>query len=239
VGAVTVWQVGPAQSATGTGPVRDASGTLSLSKGLAARSARAAESRAAERLIPAALDTSSPHRHENGARAASGGRAGRLAAQATASRSPSASPSPTTSAVTSVSCSGTSFWLPANYITIVNFLIQHGYTPMGAAGIAGNIWQESRGDPESIGTGGGGLIGWTPLPPGFVTGNYAADLQNQLAQILIYNQQWSQFIPALNAATTPVQAADIYMDYFERPGVPAAINRETAAQAVAQACGIS
>jgi Phage tail lysozyme len=238
VGAVTVWQVGPAQSATATGSVRDASGTLSARMGLAARSAQAAESRAAERLIPAGLSTRG-HKAaaKEATRAVSGRHGGHPAASATASPGPS--PTPATSAVTSLSCSGESFWLPANYVTIVNFLVKHGYTPMGAVGIAGNIWQESRGDPESIGTGGGGLIGWTPLPSGYVTGNYSADLQNQLAQILIYNQQWSQYIPELNAATTPVQAADIYMDYFERPGLPAAINRETAAQAVAQACGVS
>lgn len=115
----------------------------------------------------------------------------------------------------------------------------HGYSPMAAAGMAGNIYQESKGDPESVGTGGGGLIGWTPLPSGFVTGDPAADLQTQLQALLTYNQQWAQYIPALNAAATPTQAADVYMNYFERPGIPAAYNRETAAVAVAQACGIS
>ena len=129
--------------------------------------------------------------------------------------------------------------LPANYVTIVEFLIAHGYSKMGAVGIAGNIYQESRGDPESVGTGGGGLIGWTPLPGGFVTGNPAADLQTQLAALLSYNQQWIQYVPMLNAATSPASAADVYMNYFERPGIPAASNREGAAIAVAQACGIS
>ena len=128
--------------------------------------------------------------------------------------------------------------LPANYVTIVEFLVAHGYTKMGAVGIAGNIYQESRGDPESVGTGGGGLIGWTPLPGGFVTGNPAADLQTQLAALLTYNQQWIQYVPMLNAASSPASAADVYMNYFERPGIPAASNREGAAIAVAQACGI-
>jgi Phage tail lysozyme len=128
--------------------------------------------------------------------------------------------------------------LPANYGAIVTYLVGHGYTPIAATGIAGNIYQESKGNPESVGTGGGGLIGWTPLPAGFVTGNVAADLQTQLAALLTYNQQWAQYIPDLNAATTPTAAADVYMNYFERPGLPAAYNREGAAQAVAQACGI-
>jgi Phage tail lysozyme len=128
--------------------------------------------------------------------------------------------------------------LPANYAAIVSYLAGHGYTAIAATGIAGNIYQESMGNPESEGTGGGGLIGWTPLPAGFVTGNPAADLQTQLAALLSYNQQWAQYIPALNAAKTPVDAAYLYMTYFERPGFPAAANREGAAAAVAKACGI-
>jgi hypothetical protein len=140
---------------------------------------------------------------------------------------------------TAIRCTGTSGMLPANYGAIVDYLTGHGYTALAAAGIAGNIYQESRGNPESVGTGGGGLIGWTPLPAGFVTGNVAADLQTQLAALLTYNQQWAQYIPTLNAATSATDAAYIYMAYFERPGIPAAYNREGAAAAVAQACGIA
>ena len=136
------------------------------------------------------------------------------------------------------SCTGTAGMLPANYAAIVDFLVAHGYTGFAAAGIAGNIYQESKGDPESVGSGGGGLIGWTPLPSGFVTGNPSADLQTQLQALLTYNQGWSQFIPALNAATSATQAADIYMNDFERPGLPVAANREAAAESVATACGI-
>jgi hypothetical protein len=165
---------------------------------------------------------------------------------ATAQPSPAAtnSPAPAPPAPPAPPCSGTggiggTGLLPLNYATIVNFLVAHGYTAMGAVGIAGNIYQESKGDPESVGTGGGGLIGWTPLPAGFVTGNAVADLQTQLTALLSYNQQWSQYIAALNGSTSPTDAAYIYMTYFERPGFPAASNREGAAQAVAQACGIS
>lgn len=148
---------------------------------------------------------------------------------------PSARPSARTARVT-VTCSGSGGLLPENYEAIVKFLMGHGYTGLAAAGIAGNIFRESTGDPESVGTGGGGLIGWTPLPAGFVTGNPAADLRTQLNALLTYNQQWSQYIPALNAATSATQAADIYMNDFERPGIPAAPVREGAAIAVATAC---
>lgn len=153
------------------------------------------------------------------------------------------SKTPAKPAAQTLACSGTggmqgTGMLPYNYATIVNFLVAHGYTRMGAVGIAGNIYQESDGNPESVGTGGGGLIGWTPLPSGFVTGSPAADLQTQLAALLTYNKGWAQYIPMLNAATNATDAAYTYMTYFERPGLPAASNREGAAVAVAQACGI-
>ncbi len=137
------------------------------------------------------------------------------------------------------SCSGSaSGMVPANYAAIVSFLTSHGYTGNAAAGIAGNIWQESGGNPESVGDGGGGLIGWTPLPGGYVTGNPAADLRTQLAAILTFNHIWAQYIPALNAASSPAAAAAIYVTDFERAGIPAVGNREAAAEAVASACGI-
>jgi LysM repeat protein len=96
----------------------------------------------------------------------------------------------------SSACSGSaSGMVLANYAAIVSFLTSHGYTGNAAAGIAGNIWQESGGTPESVGDGGGGLIGWTPLPGGYVTANPAADLQTQLAAIVTFNHIWAQYIP--------------------------------------------
>lgn len=161
----------------------------------------------------------------------------RVARHTAAVRRASSAPREHAAALSTVHCSGSSVMLPENYVTIVSFLVRHGYSKLAAAGMAGNMWQESKGDPESVGSGGGGLIGFTPLPPGYVTGNPAADLKFQLNAVLTYNQQWSQYIPALNAATSATQAADIYMNDFERPGIPAQANREAAAVAVASACG--
>jgi hypothetical protein len=162
-----------------------------------------------------------------------------------ATPSPSATPSagagatPPAASSGTVTCSATATgMLPDNYGTIVSFLTSHGYTGIAAAGIAGNMYQESKGNPESEGDGGGGLIGWTPLPAGLITGNVAVDLQAQLEAVLTFNQQWSQYLPALNDAGTPAAAADIYVTDFERAGVPAAGTREAAAEAVAAACGI-
>lgn len=141
-------------------------------------------------------------------------------------------------AAATLSCNLSYGLLPQNVTPIVSFLLAHGYSDNAAAGIAGNVYQESKGNPESEGMGGGGLIGWTPLPPGFVTGNVSADLQTQLSALLAYNQGWSSYLPALNAAASPADAAYIYVTDFERAGIPAAATREAAAADVAGACGI-
>ena len=141
-------------------------------------------------------------------------------------------------AATTVSCNVGAGLLPANVTAIVSFLLAKGYSDNAAAGIAGNMYQESKGNPESVGDGGGGLIGWTPLPSGFITGNVTADLQTQLAAVLTYNQGWSSYLGALNSAASPADAAYIYVTDFERAGIPAASTREASAQDVASACGI-
>jgi hypothetical protein len=157
------------------------------------------------------------------------------AATATPSASPSAS---ATHTAATLSCNPSYGLLPDNVTAIVSFLLAHGYTDNAAAGIAGNMYQESKGNPESEGMGGGGLIGFTPLPAGYVTGNPEVDLQTQLSAVLTYNQQWASYLPALEDAATPADAAAIYVTDFERAGIPAASTREASAQQVAEACGI-
>jgi hypothetical protein len=137
-----------------------------------------------------------------------------------------------------VRCPASGPLLPAHLTAIVRYLMRHGYTGVAAAGIAGNIYQESGGNPESVGEDGGGLIGWTPLPAGFVTGNPPADLRTQLAALLAYDQRWAGYLPELNAAASPAAAAGIYLNDFERASLPAAGTREAAAGAVAAACGL-
>jgi hypothetical protein len=115
----------------------------------------------------------------------------------------------------------------ANYLTIGKFLVQNGYTPVGAAGVVGCIAGESGGNPEAEATpgnprGGAGLIQWTgtsydEFRPQ-VTGNAGADLDQQLPLILAYNNaQGSNYIAMLNAQPNPTAAADFYSTYFERP----------------------
>jgi len=160
-----------------------------------------------------------------------------------ASRSAAASPTATASAsathtASARSCSLNYELLPENVTAIVDFLLAHGYSENAAAGIAGNMYQESKGNPESEGMGGGGLIGFTPLPAGYVTGDPAVDLETQLNAVLTYNQQWAAYLPALEDAATPADAASIYVTDFERAGIPAAATREASATDVAEACGI-
>ncbi len=160
------------------------------------------------------------------------------AAKAAAAKAAAAKAAAAKAAKAALACDTSRGMLPANVTAIVSYLLAHGYTHNAAAGVAGSVYRESHGDPESVGTGGGGLIGWTPLPSGFVTGNVSADLQTQLSALLTYNQGWAQYIPALNAASSPSAAADIYVSDFERAGIPAASQREASAEAVASACGL-
>jgi LysM repeat protein len=113
-----------------------------------------------------------------------------------------------------------------NLTAIALYLVQHGYSRAAAAGIASCIDGESQGNPESVGDGGGGLIGWTPLgsaapDPNIVTGNVAQDLMTQLGDILYYNSTeiGQSQVNQLNSITDPVAAADFFSQNFERPAV--------------------
>jgi Phage tail lysozyme len=125
--------------------------------------------------------------------------------------------------------------LPENAQAIYSFLVGKGLTPNAAAGIAGNIQRESGGNPESVGTGGNGLIGWTPPLSGAVTGNPTADLQFQLNALMTYISQ-NGSIADINAnSSTPTAAATYFSDKYERPGIPALSQRIQAAVDVANA----
>jgi hypothetical protein len=107
----------------------------------------------------------------------------------------------------------------ANYLTIAKFLVENGYTPVGAAGIVGCVAGESAGNPEAVGAGSYGLIQEEGSQyASLVTGNASADLDAQLQALLAYNNaQGSNYIAMLNAQPTPTAAADFYSQYFERP----------------------
>jgi len=111
-------------------------------------------------------------------------------------------------------------------MAVAQFMVEHGYSKAAAAGIASCVDGESGGNPESIGSGGGGLIGWTPLGSAapnanIVTGNPAQDMMTQLADVLYYNSTeiGQSQVDQLNAIGDPVAAADYFSQNFEKPAV--------------------
>ena len=113
-----------------------------------------------------------------------------------------------------------------NLLAIAQYLVQNGYSKAAAAGVASCVDGESGGNPESVGSGGGGLIGWTPLSsaapnPNVITGNAAQDMMTQLADILYYDSTeiGQSLVAQLNSNTDPVAAADFYSQNFEKPAV--------------------
>jgi Phage tail lysozyme len=111
-------------------------------------------------------------------------------------------------------------------LAIGQYLVENGYSAAAAAGVASCVDGESGGNPESVGSGGGGLIGWTPLSsaapnPNVITGNVAQDMMTQLADLLYYNSTeiGQSLVVELNSNTDPVAAADFYSQNFEKPAV--------------------
>jgi hypothetical protein len=112
----------------------------------------------------------------------------------------------------------------SNMEQVAEYLVEHGYTKIAAAGICGCIAGESAGNPESVGSGGAGLIGWTPPSSArpitdIVTGNASKDLASQMEDIVTYNETSGGSITELNAQSNPTAAADFYSQNFERPAV--------------------
>jgi len=114
-----------------------------------------------------------------------------------------------------------------NYLlAVAQYLVENGYSDAGAAGVAGCIAGESGGNPESVGSGGGGLIGWTPLgsaapDSNIITGNVSQDMMTQLGDLLYYNSTeiGQSYVTQLNSISDPVSAADFYSANFEKPAV--------------------
>jgi LysM repeat protein len=114
-----------------------------------------------------------------------------------------------------------------NLLAVAQFLEENGYSQAAAAGVASCVDGESGGNPESVGSGGGGLIGWTPISSAqpnanIITGNVEQDMMTQLEDILFYNSNeiGQAQVDQLNSIGDPLQAADFYSQNFEKPGVP-------------------
>jgi hypothetical protein len=139
--------------------------------------------------------------------------------QITNGSSGSSSGSPSGSAGPAVSGNQTQ-----NGTTIYKYLRSNGYSPMQAAGAIASIYGESGFDPESAGTGGRGLIGWTPastLPDSAFTGNAANDMSAQLPLILkfVADNGDQGAVNMMSGATSVNQAAQIWGQKVERYGI--------------------
>ena len=164
------------------------------------------------------------------------------APEAAATASPSASP---TSQSAKPSSSGGSAAVQSdiangNYtLAIGQYLVNNGYSAAAAAGVASCVDGESGANPESVGSGGGGLIGWTPLgsaqpDANIITGDVSVDMVTQLADILYYNSHeiGQSAVDELNSQTDPVAAADFYSQNFEKPAVTDSDVRTSVAEQV-------
>ena len=119
-----------------------------------------------------------------------------------------------------------------NAQAIYRGLLAMGLNANAAAGVAGNIYQESHGNPQSPSPAGGGLFGETIANKGSATGGSLSEQLSALAQYIKANGS----VADINAhASTPKEAADYFSSKYERPGIPALSNREAAAEWTAAA----
>jgi hypothetical protein len=110
----------------------------------------------------------------------------------------------------------------SNLLVIARWLAgRAGWSANGAAGAAGNIYQESLGNPLSVGTGGRGLIGWTPptrLPNyAFVPGNASLSMRRQLPLASRFFRQNMGRYWYVAQRSNPARAALVIMNMGERP----------------------
>jgi cell wall-associated NlpC family hydrolase len=112
-----------------------------------------------------------------------------------------------------------------NAISIGKGLVAAGYSKIGAAGVVACIYGEAGPsyNPEVKGSGGAGLIGWTPPSTmaqygATIGGNPSTDLNNQIKGIIAYDAKNGN-VAALNSQSSVTAAADYYSINFERPAV--------------------
>jgi hypothetical protein len=143
------------------------------------------------------------------------------------SQAPTPSPSPSASPSTNLAAAVQQDIASGNYLLAVGqYLVENGYSDAAAAGVASCVDGESGGNPESVGSGGGGLIGWTPISSAepnsnIITGNAAQDMMAQLEDLLYYNSTeiGQSLVDQLDSISDPVEAADFYSQNFEKPAV--------------------
>jgi Phage tail lysozyme len=137
------------------------------------------------------------------------------------------SPSPSASSSTSLKAAVRKDIADGNYLlAVAQYLVENGYSRTAAAGVASCVDGESGGNPESVGSGGGGLIGWTPIGAAapnsnIITGNASQDMYTQLSDLLYYNSSeiGQSLVNQLDSISDPVSAADFFSENFEKPAI--------------------
>src|ERR1700722_13277314 len=121
-----------------------------------------------------------------------------------------------------------------NAEAIYKGLLAMGLSTNAAAGVAGNIYQESGGNPSSSSGAGGGLFGEEIQNGGSVGGG---TMTEQLAALAKYIAANGSIADVNSHASTPEAAAVYFMQKYERPNVALEneANRVAAANYVASA----
>jgi hypothetical protein len=102
--------------------------------------------------------------------------------------------------------------------SIMAYLTSNGLSKTAAAGVVGNLQQESSLNPN---TPGGGLAQWQ-APRGPTDWSLGGQL-SYLVQDL--HRSYSGLLAQMNAAATPGEAATLFSTQYERPGNPQLQNR--------------
>jgi hypothetical protein len=132
----------------------------------------------------------------------------------------------------------------SNVEVAYDYFTSRGFTAPQAAGIVGNLIQESNVNPESIQAGGPGrgIAQWSVggrWQPSLMTGNAPVDLDNQLQYITTeLDSNPGYGLAALQQDTTPQQAALTFSNRYEMPSAIYANNsgrEQNAAQILADA----
>jgi tail lysozyme len=118
--------------------------------------------------------------------------------------------------------------IPENGKVIYGFLRAEGFSLNAAAGIMGNIEQESGGNPNA---------GSNPPGKGLIQqlGDPGGTLKTELQRMMTYIRA-NGSVKDINAhASTPAEAALWFSGKYERPGIPDNANRVASANLVAEA----
>jgi hypothetical protein len=111
----------------------------------------------------------------------------------------------------------------ANGRQLYNYLLQHvfGGNKVAAAGATASIWGESSWNPFAVGTGGRGLIGWTPM--GTISdASFKGGMKTQLPAIVNFigsSGDWG-VINQMKHAKSVTDAAWMWGKGVERYGIP-------------------